>query len=198
MGKATDLKRVNGKCNVFRLQQDLHAWNVDGSSTDQLQQTSWIKYWEKMSGLGRRRCAFSDCDRAAEHGGHVWIKGHASQKRGVFIAPICKQCNYCENLKRQRDVHGQHSFFAKVPWLSEQNIRRIWQTLSGEFQFTMTTKDMIQTTTRMTIGTSKFARIAVSTFHLALQSITQMPRLLSPRRSSARVMQFFHKWSASH
>ena len=61
---------------MFRLQQDLHAWNVDGSSTDQLRQTSWIKYWEKMSGLGRRRCAFSDCDRGAEHGGHVWIKGH--------------------------------------------------------------------------------------------------------------------------
>ncbi len=35
MGKATGLKRVKGKCNVFRLQQDLHAWNVDGSSTDQ-------------------------------------------------------------------------------------------------------------------------------------------------------------------
>ena len=47
MGKATGLKRVKGKCNVFRLQQDLHAWNVDGSSTDQLQNTSWIKYWEE-------------------------------------------------------------------------------------------------------------------------------------------------------
>ena len=113
MGKATDLKRVKGKCDVFRLQQDLHAWNVDGSSTDQLPQTSWIKYWEKMSGLGRRRCAFSDCDRGAEHGGHVWIQGHSSQKRGVWIAPICKQCNYCENLNRQRDAHGQHSFLRK-------------------------------------------------------------------------------------
>jgi len=113
MGMATDLKRVKGKCNVYRLQQDLHAWNVDGSSTDQLPQTSWIKYWERMSGLGRRRCAFSDCDRGAEHGGHVWIKGHASQKRGVWIAPICKQCNYCENPNRQRDAHGQHSFLRK-------------------------------------------------------------------------------------
>ena len=113
MGKATGLKRVKGKCNVFRLQQDLHAWNVDGSSTDQLQNTSWIKYWEEKSGLSRGRCAFSDCDRGAEHGGHVWIKGHASQTRGVWIAPVCKQCNYCENLKRQRDARGQHSFVRK-------------------------------------------------------------------------------------
>ena len=37
----------------------------------------------------------------------------------------------------------------------------------------MTAKDMIQTTTTMTIGRSKFARLAVLTFHLALQSITQ-------------------------
>ena len=113
MGKATGLKRVKGKCNVFRLQQDLHAWNVDGSSTDKLLNTSWIKYWESKSGLGRRRCAFSDCDRDAEHGGHVWIKGHASQTRGIWIAPICKQCNYCDNPKRQRDAHGQHSFIRK-------------------------------------------------------------------------------------
>ena len=68
---------------------------------------------------------------------------------------------------------GSTPSFAKVPWLSEQIIRRTWQTLSGEFHFTMTAKDMIQTTTTMTIGRSKFARIAVSTFHLALQSITQ-------------------------
>ena len=66
-----------------------------------------------MSGLSRGRCAFSDCDRGAEHGGHVWIKGYASQTRGVWIAPVCKQCNYCENLKRQRDARGQHSFVRK-------------------------------------------------------------------------------------
>mmetsp|Transcript_3278 Transcript_3278/g.14641 ORF Transcript_3278/g.14641 Transcript_3278/m.14641 type:complete len:91 (-) Transcript_3278:132-404(-) len=68
---------------------------------------------------------------------------------------------------------GSTPFFAKVPWLSEQNIRRTWQALSDEFHFMMTAEDMIQTTTTMTIGRSKFARIAVSTFHLALQSITQ-------------------------
>lgn len=114
MGKATGLKKVKGKCDVFRLQQDLHAWNVDGSSTDQLRYTSWMKYWEKMSGLGRRRrCAFSDCYRDAEHGGHLWIKGHTSQTRGVWIAPICKQCNYYENPKRQWDARGQHSFVRK-------------------------------------------------------------------------------------
>ena len=68
---------------------------------------------------------------------------------------------------------GSTPSFAKVQWLSEQIIRRTWRTLSGEFHFTMTAKDMIQTTMTMTIGTSKFARIAVSTFHLALQSKMQ-------------------------
>ena len=111
--KATGLKRVKGKRDVFRLQQDLQAWNVDGSSTDQLQNTSWIKYWEEMSGFCRSRCAFSDCDRDAEHGGHVWIKGHTTQTGGVWITPICKQCNYCDNPMRQRDAHGQHSTVRK-------------------------------------------------------------------------------------
>ena len=108
-GNAASLKKVKGKCEVFRLQQDLQAWNIDGSSSDKLHKTSWIKYWEKMSGSGRRRCAFSDCNSNAEHGGHIWIKGHSSQKCGVWIVPICKKCNYCENVYRQRDAQGQHS-----------------------------------------------------------------------------------------
>ena len=37
----------------------------------------------------------SDCTRQADHGGHIWIRLH-----GVYIAPICKNCNYCENTKR--------------------------------------------------------------------------------------------------
>ena len=154
---------------MFRLQQDLHAWNVDGSSTDQLQNTSWIKHWEEMSGLSRRRrCAFSDCDRDAEHGGHVWIKGHASQTRGVWIAPICKQCNYCEKIYSDSGMHADSTrSFGKVPWLSEQNTHRTWQTPSGEFHIPMTARNMIQTTTTRTIGRNKFARLAVSTFHLA-------------------------------
>jgi hypothetical protein len=103
------LKKVKGKCEVFRLQQDLQAWNIDGSSSDKLHKTSWIKHWEKMSGSGRMWCAFSVCNSNAEHGGHIWIKGHSSRKRGVWIVPICKKCNYCENVIRQRNAQGQHS-----------------------------------------------------------------------------------------
>lgn len=113
MEKATNLKIVKGNRDVCRLQQDLHAWNIDGSSTDRLQYSSWIKHWEDRSEKKRGKCAFKDCERKAEHGGHVWIKGHTSRKAGVWIAPICKSCNYCENLTRMRDANGQHSFLGK-------------------------------------------------------------------------------------
>ena len=108
-GNAAGLKKVKGKCEVFRLQQDLQAWNIDGSSSDKLYRTSWIKYWEQMSGSGRRRCAFTTCNSNAELGGHIWIKGHSS-RRGVWIVPICKKCNYCENENRKRNAQGQHPF----------------------------------------------------------------------------------------
>ena len=107
---AEGLKRLPGKKNAYRLQKDVHAWNIDGSSADKPIDTSWIKYWESCSGLGRRRCAFLGCDRDAEHGGHVWIMGHSSRKRGVWIVPLCRKCNYCDNAHRQMDANGDHSF----------------------------------------------------------------------------------------
>ena len=67
------LERVNP--TVFRLQQDLHAWNIDGSSVDKPEVGSWIKFWEDSTGRSRSRCAYSDCPKQAEHGGHVWITG---------------------------------------------------------------------------------------------------------------------------
>ena len=82
---AEGLKRLPGKKNAYRLQKDVHAWNIDGSSADKPIDTSWIKYWESCSGLGRRRCAFLGCDRDAERRqGHVLGSNSedSSRKRG--------------------------------------------------------------------------------------------------------------------
>ena len=82
------LERVRGNQNVFRLRQELHAWNIDGSSVNKPEVGSWIKFWEHSSGCTRTRCAYSDCPKQAEHGGHVWIKGHSSVSRGGSLAVI--------------------------------------------------------------------------------------------------------------
>ena len=102
------MKQVRGKKDVYRLQGDMHAWNVDGSSADKLDQGSWIRYWETTTGLKRATCAYSDCARRAEHGGHIWIKRH-----GVYIAPICNACNYHANVKRCQTEGGGHSLLRK-------------------------------------------------------------------------------------
>jgi len=89
---------------AFKLVQDLHAWNVDGSSADRLVHCSWIKHWEDETGLQRGVCSFEGCSHEAEHGGHVWIKN-----KGVYIAPVCKSCNYIKNIDRMQHGDGKHS-----------------------------------------------------------------------------------------
>jgi len=103
------LERVNP--TVFRLQQDLHAWNIDGSSVDKPEVGSWIKFWEDSTGRSRSRCAYSDCPKQAEHGGHVWITGgHSSmQHEFCWIVPICAECNSPLNDKRMQNSEGNHS-----------------------------------------------------------------------------------------
>ena len=94
--------------NVFRLRKNMHAWNVDASSTDSYTDVSWIRRWERATGLDRGRCSFDGCSRCAEIGGHVWIKNH-----GVYIAPICRSCNYHANAERMQSADGDHSFLRK-------------------------------------------------------------------------------------
>ena len=112
-GPPRGLKKLRGKPDVYQLTDDLPGWNMDGSSTDKLASGSWIKHWEEKSQLPRWRCAYKDCDNPGEHGGHVWIKGHSSRANGVWIVPICKSCNYCENRKRRQCVDGNHSEIRK-------------------------------------------------------------------------------------
>lgn len=87
------------------LGRDEHAWNVDGSSTDLPCEGSWIRKWEVTSGRQRGTCGYRGCDRAAEHGGHIWIK-----RQGVFIVPICPRCNRCDNAERMQSDSGDHSY----------------------------------------------------------------------------------------
>ena len=105
------LERSTENHNVFRLQQELHAWNIDGSSVNKPEVGSWIKFWEHSTGRSRSRtrCAFSDCPKQAEHGGHVWIVGHSSMPRGFcWIVPICAECNSCRNPDRMQNSVGNH------------------------------------------------------------------------------------------
>ena len=119
------LERVNP--TVFRLQQDLHAWNIDGSSVDKPEVGSWIKFWEDSTGRSRSRCAYSDCPKQAEHGGHVWITGgHSSmQHEFCWIVPICAECNSSLNDKRMQNSEGNHSclrvgcLVVKTPYTEE-------------------------------------------------------------------------------
>ena len=87
---------------VFRLKKNMEAWNINGSATDRLEGTSWIRFWEETTGRARGRCSFSDCGKQAQVGGHIWIA-----RKGVFIAPICSSCNYSENVRR---MQGGNSF----------------------------------------------------------------------------------------
>lgn len=104
------LERVRENHNVFRLQQELHAWNIDGSSVNKPEVGSWIRFWEHSTGRSRTRCAFSDCPKQAEHGGHVWIKGHSSVSRGIcWVVTICAKCNSCRNPDRMQNSVGNHS-----------------------------------------------------------------------------------------
>lgn len=82
---------------VLKLDTDTCAWNIDGSSSSQLEFSSWINHWEKTTGLKKGLCSYSDCKRQAQCGGHIWI----SQK-GSYIAPICAKCNFCENTDRMQ------------------------------------------------------------------------------------------------
>mmetsp|Transcript_23544 Transcript_23544/g.41777 ORF Transcript_23544/g.41777 Transcript_23544/m.41777 type:complete len:224 (-) Transcript_23544:1195-1866(-) len=85
------------KMSILRLYRDEIAWNVDGSSNDLLEESSWIQFWESNTGQQRGGCSFVGCNRPAQVGGHVWI-----QRRGVFIAPICNGCNYHGNVTRRQ------------------------------------------------------------------------------------------------
>ena len=106
--KKKTIKVVSQKKEVYSLDKDCHAWNVDGSCTDTLYKTSWIKFWEEKTGLKRDICSFADCNKKAQVGGHIWLK-----RKGPHIAPICNGCNYIRNVKRCQSDDGKHSTFRK-------------------------------------------------------------------------------------
>ena len=93
------------KKNVYKLNKRVHAWNVDGSSgANHSSYTSWINFWEERTGLLRGRCSYSDCNNIARVGGHVWLKNS-----GVWIAPLCNDCNHYANAKRMQRQDNNHS-----------------------------------------------------------------------------------------
>ena len=100
--RATMAKMKEGELVTFRSAE--LAWNIDGSSSDQLVEGSWIKHWENLTGLQRGVCSYRDCRNLAEHGGHVWIK-----HRGVCLTPICATCNSPRNVDRMQHKNGRHS-----------------------------------------------------------------------------------------
>lgn len=130
---------------VFRLPEDMHGWNVNGSSTDQLLGCSWIEYWEKETGNSRGQCSYKDCKKAADHGGHISLK-----RRSVFIAPICKGCNYSLNLKRRQDIDGSdHSFLRKGTMVVKSELTPDMK--FADRRFATRTNDRVQKETRTCI-----------------------------------------------
>lgn len=111
--------------NLYRLQNDMSAWNIDGSASHTLVRSSWIRFWEETTGRQRGQCSYAGCCRAAEHGGHVWIA-----KKRVIIAPLCSKCNYCENASRMQGAQSrlrQGTIVVKVECTEEMRnaVRRI-------------------------------------------------------------------------
>ena len=92
-----------GNHRVYICRQRTKAWNVDGSSTQRPPfGGSWIGFWKDITnevdtrgGGERGRCSYDDCSRPANIGGHLWIMRH-----GVYITPICEECNDVENEAR--------------------------------------------------------------------------------------------------
>ena len=104
--KAASLNK-NKKREVYSLEKNCDAWNIDGSSTDLPPQcSSWIAFWESKTGLKRGICSYSDCNKPAVVGGHIWLK-----RKGPHIAPICSGCNHVENVERFQADDGTHSSF---------------------------------------------------------------------------------------
>ena len=98
----------SNKAMAVKLASHVHAWNVDGSSSDSPPDgTSWIKHWETQTGAVRSMCAYRGCKRKASHGGHVWIK-----MKGPHIAPICAPCNSTLNAYRMQHEKGHHSYLS--------------------------------------------------------------------------------------
>ena len=90
--------------HVEVLRNAVSAWNADGTGSDRPERGSWIQLWEDMTGRNRGACAYAGCWRAAEDGGHVWMK-----MKGLCIVPICRQCNSVTNTDRMQQQDGQHS-----------------------------------------------------------------------------------------
>jgi hypothetical protein len=116
--------------DVYKLAEELEAWNVDGSSDAVARRSSWIKTAESATGRKRGKCSFAGCPRPAETGGHVWIKGE-----GCFLAPICKSCNYHKNQSRQQGAGARlrkNIVVTKVPFTSGmRNANRRYAERSG-------------------------------------------------------------------
>ena len=90
---------VRARDDVYILVRDKSAWNVDGSE-DAVPpfRGNWIRYWKSKTGKNAGRCSFVSCEAGSDVGGHIWIAGG----NGVYIAPICKRCNWSKNEKRMQ------------------------------------------------------------------------------------------------
>lgn len=68
--------------------KNMHSGSKDAPSG----YDSWIDFWKKKKGkIGTIYCANTECDRIAEHGGHV-IKVNSDDK-SWYIVPLCVKCN---------------------------------------------------------------------------------------------------------
>lgn len=66
--------------------------NIQGTSNRKLPSLfeNWLHYWETKKGIKAIDCLNSECNNAAEVGGHI---GLISRDDVEYILPICFECN---------------------------------------------------------------------------------------------------------
>ena len=127
---ALALRRIGN--GVYKVENRVRAWNVDGSASHKPKtHGSWIGFYKEKTGSAPSLCSYQGCTCDTLVGGHVWI----NQFGGPFIAPICRKCNSPKNQMRLQHAYGMHSFLRagtlviRVPFTNDMKLakRRIRQ-----------------------------------------------------------------------
>mmetsp|Transcript_69066 Transcript_69066/g.202188 ORF Transcript_69066/g.202188 Transcript_69066/m.202188 type:complete len:384 (+) Transcript_69066:278-1429(+) len=85
-GRTSELE-PGSPVSVLKLGKAHQVANVVGSTPG-----TWIRYWERHSRCFAKTCSVYGCSNPAMVGGHIYIKGHRSNKE-CYIVPLCSRCN---------------------------------------------------------------------------------------------------------
>ncbi len=78
--------------------------HIRGTGSRSCRCGTWIRHYERISGLNRRRCCAYGCSNAATHGAHVRISRGSNNKE--WIALTCQECNKPGSVEEFRIVQN--------------------------------------------------------------------------------------------